>query len=45
MTEELGVSRVDAESTLVKLPSAAIAIGAEKGMHQFLDVANRIHFP
>jgi putative ABC transport system substrate-binding protein len=45
MTESLGVSPVDAESALAKLPKAAIAIAAEKRMAQFLQVANRIHFP
>ena len=44
MTKGLGVSPVDAESALAKLPNAAIAIGAEKRMDQFLQVANRIHF-
>jgi hypothetical protein len=45
MTEGLGVSPVEAESALAKLPKAAIAIAAEKRMAQFLQVANRIHFP
>jgi hypothetical protein len=45
MTEGLGVSPVDAESALAKLPNAAIAIAAEKRMDQFVEVANRIHFP
>jgi hypothetical protein len=42
MTEGLGVSPVDAESALAKLPNAAIAIAAEKRMTQFRHVANRI---
>ena len=45
MTGGLGVSPVDAESALAKLPNAAIAIAAEKRMEQFVEVANRIHFP
>jgi hypothetical protein len=45
MTETLGISPVEAESALAKLPKAAIAIAAEKRMAQFLQVANRIHFP
>jgi hypothetical protein len=45
MAETLQVSRVHAESTLARLPNAAIAIAAEKRMEQFVDVANRIHFP
>jgi hypothetical protein len=45
MTEGLGVSPVDAGSALAKLPNAAIAIAAEKQMDQFVEVANRIHFP
>ena len=45
MTEGLGVSPVDAESALAKLPNAAIAIAAEKRMDQFVEVANRIYFP
>ena len=45
MAETLGVSPVEAESALAKLPNAAIAIAAEKRMAQFLQVANRIHFP
>jgi hypothetical protein len=44
MAETLQVSRI-AESTLAKLPKAAIAIAVEKRMEQFVDVANRIHFP
>jgi hypothetical protein len=34
MTESLGVSPVDAESALAKLPKAAIGIAAEKRMAQ-----------
>jgi hypothetical protein len=45
MTESLGVSAVDAESALAKLPKAAIGIAAEKRMARFVQVANRIHFP
>jgi hypothetical protein len=45
MTESLGVSPVDAESALAKLPKAAIGIAAEKRMAQFVQVAKRIHFP
>ena len=45
MTETLGVSSVEAESALARLPKAAIAIAAEKRMDQFVEVANRIHFP
>ena len=45
MTEGLGVSPVDAESALAKVPNSAIAIAAEKRMDQFVEVANRIHFP
>ena len=45
MTEGLGVSPADAESALAKLPNAAIAIAAEKRLDQFVEVANRIHFP
>ena len=45
MTEGLGVSPVDAERALAILPNAAIAIAAEKRMDQFVEVANRIHFP
>jgi hypothetical protein len=45
MAEGLGVSPVDAESALAKLPNAAIAIATEKRMDQFVEVANRIHFP
>jgi hypothetical protein len=45
MTETLGVSRVEAESALAQLPKAAIAIATEKRMAQFLQIANRIHFP
>jgi hypothetical protein len=42
MAETLQVSRIDAESTLARLPNAAIAIAAERRMEQFVDVANRI---
>ena len=36
---------MDAESALAKLPNVAIAIATEKRMDQFVEVANRIHFP
>jgi hypothetical protein len=45
MTEALKISAVDAERALAKLPNAAMTIAAEKRMEQFLEVANRIHFP
>jgi hypothetical protein len=45
MTAALGVSPVDAERALARLPNAAITIATEKRMEQFLEVANRIHFP
>jgi hypothetical protein len=44
IAKTLSVSAAEAESALAKLPSAAVAIAAERRMHQFVDVANRIHF-
>jgi hypothetical protein len=42
---ELEVSPWDAERTLAKLPKAAITLGSQYRMEQFVDVANRIHLP
>ena len=44
VAEELNISPADAERTLVKLPKAAMTLAYGRGMRQFIEVANHIHF-
>ena len=45
VAKELKVSSLAAERSLAKLPKAAIDLGSEYRMQQFVEVAKRIHMP
>ena len=45
VAKELAVSQLAAEVSLAKLPKAAIDLGSEHRMQQFVEVAKRIHMP
>jgi hypothetical protein len=45
VAKELELSPFAAERSLAKLPKAAIDLGSEHRMQQFVEVAKRIHMP